>query len=1007
MKRLSCLSLRSLAVALAMGAATAPALAQEAGLGRSAHFDIAAGDLRTALSAYSQATGVQVILPPAAAGRHTAGVSGDHKAREALALLLRGTGLAPHMSGSIVVLAEGPIAGRAPAERAAPAEAPLTTGIARQSDTDVASPDEIVVSGYRQSLKIAQDYKRMAVGTEDDILAQDIGAFPDLNLAESLQRVPGVTITRDSGEGRQITLRGLGPDFVRTQLNGMEVLGNTASGMDNRGAVSRSRSFDFSLFASELFNRVSVQKSYSAEQDEGGIAGTVGLYTAKPFDYPGAKFVISAKGQTNSQTSGVTPRVVALASDRWGDFGALVSVAYSQIKNNEYGYRNWGWGFVKYAPANIGPNIDPQTAALLESGKVFAPQAESPSSWWTDRRRLGVTSALQYHPGDRFKLDVDLLYGRMWDYRNDFAIAAAGTNALTAGNGGTINGGQIIQSATIVDNTLLAATYDNINQRSEHHIVRNHTDFYQGVANASWKATDRLTFTALGGYERSSFRQPEFDKVFMESKAGSFGFDNTTSEPTNTYGIDVTDPSQWALQRLDTQENAITNTYANGKLAGAWKFNTTSTIKFGGEYKHFTNSGYQYNNKVFHNPNNQDTPIPDNLKEVIGVDSQIPYIVGDVDGVYNLIGDPRVLGPKYLQAGTDFRVDEKTWSGFAQYDLDTYVFGMRLRANAGVRYYSTDLTSTGHLSTVVNGVTVLEPVSVTSNSHGWLPAANLALSLSKDLIARLSIDRNVNRPGLSDLEAAGSITTRPNGGSVSFGNPLLKPYKATSVEGSLEYYMGGEGFASIGFFYKHMDSFITSKTRSIPYSQTGLPLSLLIQGEDANTMFDVSQPINGPGANIKGVEVALQHDFTFLPGVLKHLGATVNGTWFDGHQQVDIQTNGVDTFYTLPLFNLSKWAFNATLYYENSVWGVRVSDAYRSKYATGSGIGNIGDGYKDTNNVDFQAHYNINPHLKVVVEGINLTNQAIQQVANVFGAQQPEVYTTSGRIFTFGVTAEF
>src|SRR4029453_14900163 len=115
-------------------------------------------------------------------------------------------------------------------------------------------------------------------------------------------------------------------DFTRTQLNGMEVLGNTASGMDNRGGVTRSRNFDFSLFASELFNRVSVQKSYAAVQDEGGIAGTVELNTAKPFDYNGAKFVTSAKGQTNTNTSGVTPRLVALASDRWGDFGALVSV---------------------------------------------------------------------------------------------------------------------------------------------------------------------------------------------------------------------------------------------------------------------------------------------------------------------------------------------------------------------------------------------------------------------------------------------------------------------------------------------------------------------------------------------------------------------------------------------------------------------------------------------------------------------------------------------------------
>ena len=150
MKHHSGLSMRSLAVALAMGvAATSPAIAQgdNAGLGRSGHFDIAAGDLRAALSAYSQATGVQVVLPPAAAGRHTAGVSGDRTAREALTLLLRGTGLAPHMSGNIVVLAADPTAGRVPAERAAPAEASVTTGIEQQSGATPASSSDIVVSG--------------------------------------------------------------------------------------------------------------------------------------------------------------------------------------------------------------------------------------------------------------------------------------------------------------------------------------------------------------------------------------------------------------------------------------------------------------------------------------------------------------------------------------------------------------------------------------------------------------------------------------------------------------------------------------------------------------------------------------------------------------------------------------------------------------------------------------------------------------------------------------------
>ncbi|WP_298688631.1 TonB-dependent receptor [uncultured Sphingomonas sp.] len=1002
MRRHHLLCTISFAAALAAGTGMAPAAAQapSTAFAREQAFAIPVGDLRDGISAFSRATGVQLVIAPAAAeGKRTGGVTGTHSVRDALALLLRGTGLQPSIDGAVAVLRPGPIPRRrAPVEQAA-AAAEASAGIGPASGETPGVPDEIVVSGYRESLRLAEDYKRNAVGSEDDILAQDIASFPDLNLAESLQRIPGVTITRDSGEGRQITLRGLGPDFTRTQLNGMEVLGNTASGMDNRGGVSRTRAFDFSLFASELFNRVSVQKSYAADQDEGGIAGTVQLYTAKPFDYPGAKFVVSAQGQTNTNTSGVTPRVVALASDRWGDVGALVSVAYSQIKSNEYGYRNWGWGQVKYNPANVGPNIDPKTAALLESGTIYAPQAESPSTWTTDRRRLGVTTALQYHPGSNFKLDLDGLYGRLWDRRDDYAIAAAGTNALT---GSPIGGTQVIQSATIVGNTLEAASYTGVDQRSEQHIIENHTDFYQGVANASWQPTDRLKVSALGGYEQSNFRQPVFDKVFLESKNHAFSFNNLPNEPVNSYGFDLTDPDQWNLQRLDTQENAITTQYANGKINADYKLSGSSHIEVGGEYKHFINSAYTYNNKVFHNIP-ADTAIPDSLKQVIGADTQIPYIVGNVDGVYSYIGDPRDLSAKYLTAGSDYRVDEETWSGYAQYDLDTYIFGMRFRANAGVRYYSTDLISSGHLATTVNAATVLDPVAVKSNSHGWLPAANIALSLTHDLLLRVSANRNVNRPALADLAAAGTLTTRPNGGSVSFGNPFLKPYKATSVEGSLEYYMDRAGFASLGFFYKHMDSFTTTTTKEEPYSQTGLPLSLLIQGEDANTIFDVSQPINGPGADIKGVEAAIQHDFTFLPGVLRHFGISANGTWFDGHQSAII--NGVT--YRIPLFNLSKWAANATLYYDTDRWGARISTAYRSRYLTSAGSGgNVGDGIRATNNVDAQAHYNLTPRLRVVVDAINITNQAIEQFADL-AANRTEVYTTSGRTFTFGVTAEF
>lgn len=985
----------------ALAVAAAPAAARAERSAGTVTFAIPAGSLARALSSFSSTTGQQVIAPAALVdGRRTSGLNGRYSVQAGLALLLRGTGLTPAVSNGVTVL-------RADRTRPAPRAAATPTVpddravAAADRDTAAETGDDIVVQGYRTSLLAAQDLKRRAVGTADFIVASDIAAFPDLNLAEALQRVPGVAITRDTGEGRQIALRGLGPDFTRTQLNGMEVLGNTASGMDNRGNVSRTRGFDFSLFASELFNRVAVEKSYAAVQDEGGIAGTVGLFTAKPFDYPGRTIVLSAKGQTNDHTSGITPRLVALVSQRQGDVGALLSVAYSKIRNNEFGYRNWGWNKVTYGAANIGPEIGADTRALLRGATIFAPQAESPSTWYTERERIGVTAALQYHPGDRFALDVDLLYGHLADHRDDWAIAAGGYNALT---GTTVGGTQVIRSATIVGTSLLAASYTGIDQRTEHHYVDNSTDFYQAVGTLRWNVGDRFTVNGLLGHQKSDFEQPVFDKVFLQARGTAFSFDDRPNVPRNTYGFDLTDPAMWNVQRLVAQENAILSDYTNARLAGTFRLDDALKLTAGGDYKRFTNRGYQYLTNTFYGTAaTSDRTVPDTLKYVINRDSLIPYVGGNVDAIYALLGNDRNLTRANLTAGSDYGIREKTWAGFGQVDLDLPLGTMRLRANAGVRYYHTDLVSTGSLATTTAGVTSLQPVTVRTKSDDWLPALNISLDLTPRLVARVSTSRNVNRPGLAQLAAAGTLTTAPFGGTVSVGNPFLRPFRATAVEGGVEYYMDRTGFASVGAFYKDLDSFITSSTSQVPYSATGFPVSLLLPGQDGTTPYNFTRPINGDGASIYGIEAAVQHDLTFLPGPLRHLGVVANGTYIRGDQSAVY--NGVAQ--RIPLLNLSRWAANATLYYETERFGARVSTAYRSRYLTSTGgNANVGEGIRPTNNVDFQVRYNLTPQIRLLAEGINITNEPIEQFTDLV-ADRTLVNTTSGRIFSLGVTATF
>ena len=870
------------------------------------------------------------------------------------------------------------------------------TSAAAKTDPNAAAPvSEVVVTSYRKSLEHAEDFKRTAVGSEDVILAEDIAAFPDLNLAESLQRIPGITINRDSGEGRQITIRGLGPDFSRTQVNGMEVLGNTASGMDNRGGVSRSRAFDFSLFASELFDKITVVKSYSADLDEGAIGGTVQLDTAKPFDFPGFKAVVSAKGQTNTNTDTVTPRVVGLVSDRWGAFGALGSIAYSVNDSNEFGYRNWGWSQIKVNPANIGSGVSAADAALMESGTIYAPQADTYSTWYDHRTRLGATASLQYHPNEQLKIDLDGLYSRLTNNRSDYALAAAGVNALT----GNVSGTQILQSDVIKGNTLEAASYTGVDMRSEFNTEHDSTAFSQVDLHGAWKPNGRLQITGLVGYSRSDYELPYFDKVFLESKKKAFGFNDLSSMPTNTYGFNIADPAQWNLMRMDGQANSIVSSYTDARLDGIFRLNSISTISGGAAYKRFDNAGAQWNDKVFYN-SPADTVIPTGLKELVPYDTIANYVVGDVNKTYPYIGQPRNIEiTKFLSPGSNYRVEEATTAAYLQYNLDARLWDYRVKANAGLRYFSTDLTSSGSLS---NGST-LEPVSVKHTYDRVLPAANLAVYINPELVVRLSANRDISRPTLGSLAAAGTITTAPFGGTLSIGNPNLKPFTADEAESSIEWYDGHAGFISAGFFYKKLNDYISSTNVVEPYSQTGYPLSYLLPGQTGSILFNVSQPLNVNGASVKGIELGAQHDFNFLPAPFDHLGAVANVTYADGAAPVKI--NGV--FVNEPLTDVSKYSANATLYYETDKWGVRLSYAYRSMFLDSSGgNGNVGEGYEPTNNFDFSAHYNINKQLKLTLEGINLTNQHIVQFTDLT-ARRAEVNTSSGATILWGLTASF
>src|SRR5690606_1780342 len=208
--------------------------------------------------------------------------------------------------------------------------------------------EELVVTGsYRASLANALDQKRDSANVKESIVAEDIGKMPDLNLSESLQRVPGVAITREGGEGRQVSVRGLGADFSRTTLNGMEVPAS-GGGIDSSGGINRGRAVDFNIFASELFSRIDIHKTPIAAVEEGGLASTIELHTAKPLDNPGFHAVVGAQATIDNVADELDPRFTALISNTFLDdrLGVIFSVAKSERSVQQEGY-----GSVRYASA--------------------------------------------------------------------------------------------------------------------------------------------------------------------------------------------------------------------------------------------------------------------------------------------------------------------------------------------------------------------------------------------------------------------------------------------------------------------------------------------------------------------------------------------------------------------------------------------------------------------------------------------------------------------------------
>ncbi len=891
----------------------------------------------------------------------------------------------------------------AAAAQAVPASEPVTQDAAQ----DATVVDEIVVTGFRSSLQQALNIKRREAGAVDAILAEDMADFPDQNLAEAIQRLPGVTIDRVNGQGTTISVRGLGSDFTRTRINGLEA--QAASG------GNRNRSFDFSMFASELFNSIKVRKTQSAEIEEGSLGATVDLQTGRPLDFGGSGLnsTLSVQGSYNDLSEKTVPRLAGLLS--WSNedrtFGALVSVAYSERSPILGSFNTTRWQ--KGDPSNVNAAGNPygrgqnfggcipctttaQRDAVLNA---FYPRIPRYTLGNTQEDRLGMTGALQWRPSDRTEAVLDVLWSR---FNSELESPNIEAWSFSRAN---VNSVVVRDYAIDADKNILSyGVFDNMLVRAENGFTRNESNFYQASLNVRHDFSDRLHGNLKVGANRSEARTP-LNVAYAFEAAGvngyTFDFREDDRRPRINYGFDVTSGQRFTLVNA-TRSNAggnFDNKVGAGSLAYDWS--DSLTFKIGGEYR-------TYGFETFGLTRTKTSPTGadrltgvDSIGRVVsigdgvsaGAGSDLSFIVPDISKIADFLSfydDPLVPNR------SEREVDETDKGVFFQADFNTTVGGMVLRGNAGIRYAQTEVTAKGWQTIAVGTppVTTYDYVTTDNDYDDVLPSFNLALEPRDDVVIRLGAAKVMSRPTLGDLTPGGSVS--PTTRTVSYGNPLLDPFRATNYDFSVEWYFQNEGLLAAAVFYKEIDSFITSETVGIPYNQLGLPNELLQGAASPTDIFQVTRRLNGEGGALKGIEIQYQQPFTFLPGLWSNFGFTGNITWVDS--EVSYGTAGKNR-----LTGQSKNTANATLYYEDGPFQARVSVAHRSQYLLSfpGANGNSEEGVNDTTNVDASMSYEFTPNLTFSLEGINLTDAYTDRYVDV--TNRVSDYRHTGREIAVGL----
>ena len=878
-----------------------------------------------------------------------------------------------------------------------------------EQDADEAEDDNlIIVSGFREALESAVNEKRQSDLILESVTAEDIGKLPDDSIGESIARLPGVTSQRLNGRANVIAIRGLGPDFSQTLLNGRE---QTSTG-DNRAV-------EFDQYPSEVVNQVVVYKTPSASLVGQGLVGTIDVRTIRPLDAGERIFAIGAKGSyadlgaLNAGSKEFGYRVNATYVDQFADdtVGLAVSAAYTDEPYQLQEFNAWGY-------AGDGSAANP---FVIGGSKSFVTS--------TQLKRFGVTGTLEVEFTDNLTFTTDAFYSNFDDDSTKRGIELPlGFGAF----GTSFDPSTFTTTTTEFGEFATSGTFRNVEGVVRNDIFQRKADQYSGGLNLAYEGDDGWNAFVDFGYSRT-----DRNELSIESYSGTgynagvgatdtIGFASDTSgtsfDPTLDYSdpnlIRLTDPLGWGGSRIHAgyYNDRILKDELRQYRVGLSKEmpGFLSEVHFGLSYTNRDKSLTPDEFFVIPAGGRTEIPIPSNLLlrptdlGYLGLGPIVSYDARDVIASGVLVLDRNTSNDIPAKA---YRISEDLMTLYAQLDIEQDLGSGILTGNVGVQAIHTDQQSSG----IAFPGGVQTNISLGDDFWDVLPSANLSLRLDSNWVFRLAASRQIQRPQLDDLRAAigyGVVTTidgqSPTGQypyiNGSGGNPLLRPYRANAVDFNVEkYFANGAGVVALQLFYKDLKSYIDGANTVFDYA--GLPLPAGIP--PATTIGLLNSEVNTGGGDFYGAELSATIPFDAFVSALDGFGATGGVGWTE--TKVENANGDIDV---IPGY--SEWVANGTLYYERGGFNARGSVRYRSEFLadfTGFG-GNITRRLARAETiVDAQIGYDFETGplegLSLYLQGQNLTNQPFVSQFDVPVREAVIDNQEYGRRFLAGFTYRF